>query len=57
MTRLLSPDQLDRWQPCSGVKGRPTMEIDHPPGEEIQWDWFERRHAPGPLGVWMGKIM
>ena len=31
---------------CSGVKGRDTIEIDHPPGEEIQWDWFERRNAP-----------
>jgi transposase len=31
---------------CSGVKGRDTIEIDHPAGEEIQWDWFERRNAP-----------
>jgi transposase len=31
---------------CAGVKGRETIEIDHPGGEEIQWDWFERRHAP-----------
>ncbi|MGI8777550.1 MAG: Mu transposase domain-containing protein [Acidimicrobiales bacterium] len=31
---------------CTGVKGRETVEIDHPAGEEIQWDWFERRHAP-----------
>ena len=31
---------------CAGVKGRDTIEIDHPPGEEIQWDWFERRNAP-----------
>ena len=31
---------------CQGVKGRDTIEIDHPPGEEIQWDWFERRRAP-----------
>jgi hypothetical protein len=31
---------------CSGVKGRDTIEIEHPPGEEIQWDWFERRNAP-----------
>lgn len=31
---------------CRGVKGRETIEIDHPPGEEIQWDWFERRGAP-----------
>ena len=30
---------------CNGVKGRDTTEIAHPPGEEIQWDWFERRHA------------
>ena len=31
---------------CAGVKGRDTVEILHPPGEEIQWDWFERRRTP-----------
>jgi hypothetical protein len=31
---------------CAGVKGRETVEIDHPAGEEIQWDWAERRNAP-----------
>jgi transposase len=31
---------------CSGVKGRETIEIDHPAGDEIQWDWAERRKAP-----------
>jgi transposase len=31
---------------CSGVKGRETVEISHPAGEEIQWDWAERRRAP-----------
>ena len=31
---------------CRGVSGRDTIEIDHPAGEEIQWDWFERRRAP-----------
>jgi transposase len=31
---------------CHGVKGRDTIEIAHPAGEEIQWDWFERRGAP-----------
>jgi hypothetical protein len=36
---------------CSGVKGRETIEIDHPSGEEIQWDWFERRGAP-----WGGTV-
>ncbi|HEX6257077.1 MAG TPA: hypothetical protein VFZ70_14820 [Euzebyales bacterium] len=31
---------------CRGVSGRDTIEIDHPAGAEIQWDWFERRRAP-----------
>jgi transposase len=31
---------------CSGVKGRATIEIEHPPGEEIQWDWDELPQAP-----------
>jgi transposase len=35
-----------RCEACRGVKGRDTIEIDHPAGEEIQWDWFERRRAP-----------
>ena len=26
---------------CAGVRGRATIEIAHPPGEEIQWDWLE----------------
>ena len=27
---------------CQQRRGRaPTIEIDHPPGEEIQWDWLE----------------
>jgi transposase len=43
---------------CSGVKGRDTIEIDHPPGEEIQWDWFERRRAPwgGTAYVMLGTL-
>ena len=36
---------------CAGVKGRETVEIDHPAGEEIQWDWAERRNAP-----WGGTV-
>lgn len=31
---------------CDGVKGRATIEIEHPPGEEIQWDWVELPDAP-----------
>jgi DNA replication protein DnaC len=43
---------------CTGVKGRETIEIDHPPGEEIQWDWFERRNAPwgGTAYVLLGTL-
>jgi transposase len=35
-----------RCEACAGVKGRPTIEIAHPPGEEIQWDWLELPEAP-----------
>ena len=43
---------------CSGVTGRDTIEIAHPPGEEIQWDWFERRRAPwgGTAYVLLGTL-
>ena len=43
---------------CNGVQGRDTTEIDHPPGEEIQWDWFERRRAPwgGTAYVLLGTL-
>src|SRR5680860_854992 len=33
-------------EPCAGVRGRATIEIAHPPGEEIQWDWLELPGAP-----------
>ena len=43
---------------CDGVRERDTIEIAHPPGEEIQWDWFERRRAPwGGVGyVLLGTL-
>ena len=31
---------------CSGVKGRATVVIDHPAGEEVQWDWDELGTCP-----------
>ncbi len=45
-------------EPCRGVSGRATIEIEHPPGAEIQWDWFERRHAPwgGTAYVLLGTL-
>jgi transposase len=43
---------------CAGVNGRDTIEIDHPAGEEMQWDWFERRRAPwgGTAYVLLGTL-
>jgi transposase len=43
---------------CDGVTGRDTIDIDHPAGEEIQWDWFERRRAPwgGTAYVLLGTL-
>ena len=45
-------------EPCAGVRGRPTIEIEHPAGEETQWDWFERRRAPwgGTAYVLLGAL-
>ena len=31
---------------CQGVNGQPTAQIEHPPGEEIQWDWLELPDTP-----------
>lgn len=31
---------------CDGAAGRSTIEIDHPAGAEIQWDWVELPDAP-----------
>lgn len=46
-TRALRQHRLrPHCDACAGVKGRPTIEIPHPPGEEIQWDWLELPRAP-----------
>ena len=39
-------DVRPHCEACAGVKGRATIEIGHPPGEEIQWDWVELPDAP-----------
>jgi hypothetical protein len=43
---------------CHGVKGRATIEIDHPPGEEVQWDWDELPEAPwgGDAHLLLGSL-
>jgi transposase len=46
-TRKLRQRQLrPHCEACSGVKGRATVIIEHPAGEEIQWDWDELGVCP-----------
>ncbi|WP_121258996.1 IS21 family transposase [Nocardioides ferulae] len=44
-TRGLRP----HCEPCSATRGRPAAVIEHPPGEETQWDWVE---LPDPPTSW-----
>jgi len=46
-TRKLRERRLrPHCEACSGVKGRATVVIEHPSGEEIQWDWAELGICP-----------
>ncbi len=46
-TRKLRQRELrPHCEACSGVKGRATVIIDHPSGQEIQWDWDELGACP-----------
>jgi transposase len=33
-------------EPCASSNGRAHVDIDHPPGVEIQWDWLELTGTP-----------
>jgi transposase len=44
-TRRLRP----HCEPCHPAKDRPVAVIEHPPGEETQWDWLE---LPDPPPGW-----
>ena len=33
-------------EPCAASNGRAHVDIDHPPGVEIQWDWLELDDTP-----------
>jgi len=44
-TRALRP----ACEPCHPAKGRPVAVIDHPAGEETQWDWVD---LPDPPAAW-----
>ncbi len=42
-------DLRPHCEPCSATKGRAVAVIEHPPGEETQWDWVE---LPDPPASW-----
>ena len=46
-TRQLRDRQLrPHCEACSASNGRAHVDIDHPAGEEIQWDWLELPDTP-----------
>ena len=50
MTRMVRARGLrPACEPCAPAKGRPVAVIEHPPGEETQWDWVE---LPDPPPHW-----
>ncbi|MBU1226107.1 MAG: IS21 family transposase [Actinobacteria bacterium] len=49
--KIRDRDLRPRCEACDGVKGRATTDIEHPPGEEIQWDWDELGACPWEPGV------
>jgi len=44
--KLRERDLRPRCEACEGVKGRATVDIEHEPGVEIQWDWVELGMCP-----------
>src|SRR4051794_37844581 len=49
-TRQLRAGKLrPACEPCAPTKGRPAAVIEHPPGEETQFDWVE---LPDPPVAW-----
>lgn len=49
-TRQLRLRQLrPHCEACSATKGRPVAIIEHPRGEETQWDWVD---LPNPPAAW-----
>jgi transposase len=54
-TRALRAHRLrPHCEPCQASKGRAHAVIEHPPGQETQWDWLELPDPPAGWG-WGGK--
>jgi transposase len=44
--KLRERDLRPHCEPCSASHGRAHVDIEHPPGAEIQWDWLELDETP-----------
>lgn len=44
--KLRERDLRPHCEPCSASNGRAHTDIEHSPGEEIQWDWLELDDTP-----------
>ncbi len=58
-TRQLRDRQLrPHCEPCASSNGRAHVDIEHPAGEEIQWDWLELARTPWgePASVLVGAL-
>jgi transposase len=40
-------------EPCASSNGRAHVDIDHPAGEEVQWDWLELDDTPWGLKAYV----
>ncbi|RFU18766.1 Mu transposase domain-containing protein [Geodermatophilus marinus] len=47
--QLRTRDLRPACEPCAPARGRPAAVIEHPPGEETQFDWVE---LPDPPAAW-----
>ncbi len=53
-TRALRDRQLrPHCEACSASNGRAHVDIEHPAGEEIQWDWLELDDTPWGAKAWV----
>ncbi len=44
--KLRDRDLRPHCEACASSNGRAHVDIEHPPGEEIQWDWLELTDTP-----------
>jgi transposase len=44
--QLRARDLRPHCEPCSASNGRAHVDIEHEPGEEVQWDWLELDDTP-----------